>query len=237
MKFYTIDEKEKNILLYEYRGLAGSIYEYKKRKMEEEKQKLLQATFTIKRECDYYFKDDEFNVTKSDNISGHISYYDVNSSLDEQQELLERFYRGEVVIGCMKEFYQPSIFDINDIALFPEEIRVKKSEYQWNNYTLYFTNDVIKVPKSIMLLMELEMGNINLIASKVDELDDQLKCFDFSEEPVDTIKLESLIAMYDRKRIAHAYSNGYRYEDILYYTIKTAKENQRVLKLVKSKNN
>lgn len=36
MKFYTIDEKEKNILIYEYKVLDDRIYEYKKRKMQEE---------------------------------------------------------------------------------------------------------------------------------------------------------------------------------------------------------
>lgn len=236
MQYYTIDEREKNILIYEYKALAERLYEYKKRKMEQEKYKLLQAVFTLKSGCDYSFKETEFNITKSNNIIAsafpYISYYDVSSSLEEQQELLEKFYRGEVVIGRISEFRQPSIYDAYDVALFPQEISVKKSEYQSHDkYTLYFTNDVIKVPRSIMLLSYLEGGNVNFVAKNIDKLDDQLECFDFSIEPIDSIKLESLISMYDGKRINSSY--GPRTDEIIYHTVETAKENQKILQLVK----
>lgn len=237
MRYYTIDESEKNILIYEYKALVERLYEYKKRKMEQEKYKLLQAVFTLRSGCDCSFEETEFNITKSNNIIAgafpYISYYDVSSSLEEQQELLEKFYRGEVVIGRIRDFRQPSIYDANDVALFPQEISVKKSEYQFHdNHVLYFTNDVIKVPESIMLLRDLEDGNIDSVAKNADKLDDQLECFDFSVEPIDCIKLDSLRTIYGGKRINSLY--GSQTDEIIQHTVKTAKENQKILQLVKS---
>lgn len=240
MKYYTIDKKEENILLYEYKALADKLYEYKKRKMQEEKYKLLRASFALKYASDYSFKENEFNLTKSDNIDGahhpYISYSDVDLPLEEQQEILEKFYRGNIVIGEMKSFGHPSIYNTDGaLALFPKEINVKKTEHQSNSsHILYFTDDVIRVPRSIILLNSLEDGDVNHIANNIDKLDEQLECFEFSQEPIDSIKLATLKAMYDGKYI-NSYSHGAETEDVIDYTIKKARENKNVLQLVKNR--
>lgn len=56
--------------------------------------------FALKCGCDCNFKDNEFNLTKSKYVNPpYIRYSGVNLSLEEQQELLEKFYRGEIVVG------------------------------------------------------------------------------------------------------------------------------------------
>lgn len=83
------------------------------------------------------------------------------------------------------------------VALFPEEINVKKCKYQSGSSSIvYFTNDVIKIPKSIKMLNSLEDGHVDYIAENIHELEGQLECFEFSQKPIDSVKLATIRDMY-----------------------------------------
>lgn len=236
MKYYTIDEKEENILIYEYNALADKLYQYKKQKMTAEKNRLLNASLVLKHGADCRFKDDEFNVINSNHIDRIICYSDVNSLLEEEKkELLEKFYRGELVFDERYRF-NPNTYKYYRVSgIFPKEIRVKKfgSQPASKDRIIYYTNDVIGVPDSVMLLNALENGDINFIANNMEELDSQLECFQFSKEPIDSIKIDTLRVMYGGKYIRR-YDYGSEEDKVIDYTIEQAKDNQKVLQLIKN---
>lgn len=236
MKYYTIDEKEENILIYEYNALADKLYQYKKQKMTTVKHKFLKASLLLKNGVDYRFKDNEFNVTNSNNIDRIFLYSDTSSLLEEEQkELLEKFYCGELIFDEKYKFNQATYDFFRVSGILPKEIRVKKNECHptRNDEIIYYTNDVIGVPKSLMILNDLENGDLNSIARNIEELDGQLECFQFSKEPVDSIKIDTLRVMYGNKYI-NTYDYGSETSEVIDYTIEQAKENQKVLQLIKN---
>ena len=219
MKYYTVDDKEKNILIYEYKALKDKLYEYKKSKMEELENKFLKASFTIPNGYDYNFKDNEINYIRYDRINRmyppYIKYSkELSSSKEEQEKLLESFYSGTIKIG---EFIDSrSYLTINSMLLFPYELGVQKDLHDRD---LYFTNDIIVIPNSLKLLHEIENENINYISDNIDLLDQQLDCFKFTSKPVESVSIDNLQFLL---------SNSECQNDI----IAQAKDNKKVLKYI-----
>ena len=123
----------------------------------------------------------------------------------------------------------------DSLVLFSKEIRVKKDECQFKkNNTIYYTHDVMKVPKPIKLFHDLEQGDINSVTGNIEELDTQLEWFKSTDEPFDSVKLDTLRAMYCGKQINRS-RYGLATNEIIYHTIKTAKENQKVSQSTKKR--
>ena len=82
MKYYIANKDENEILLYEYKILKDKLYDYKKKKMSELENKLLNASFTIPYGYDYNFKDDEINYIRY-NIYIYIYIYIVYTQISK----------------------------------------------------------------------------------------------------------------------------------------------------------
>lgn len=220
MKYYVANKDEKEILLYEYKKIKERLYDYKKKKMGELENKLVNVSFSVPIGCECYFKENEINYIQYDRINTmyppYVSYSEeLQSSKKEQEELLEKFYSGNIKIG---EFVDPRPYfmKIDSKLLFSYELGVKKWE---NGKSIYYTDDIIIVPQSLIILNEMENENINYASKNISKLDEQLDCFEFSGEPIDSVKISTLEDIVGEKEFTKV--------------LEKAKQNSKLLELIK----
>ena len=232
MEYYITDEKEENILLYKYYALKEKIEDYKKKAISKQEYKVLKALFPIRYYSNNNMDINKINCEDIEDTDAYPRYYRPTSSLDDQECILQSFYQGNYNVGSIR-YFNANNRDIEkfkvkygDVILFPKELRVKKEDNFYNDEVLFSTNDVIKVPESIIILRHLELGNINYIANNINKLDEQLECFDFSDEIVDSFNINSLENMFGKDKSSI-------YANTLESTLNKAKQNRKILKLIK----
>jgi len=187
---YLFDKKDSNIEVYSMEPNIGKIYDFRKKEMEKipENERVLKMISNIPMDwSEHYIGIQKFSIDNlkkkkifSSNYYNLEQYNFTDEEKERQNKLLEEYYRSN------DHYYKIKI--INGLQTIKNLLT--DNTVTLNNKNNFIINNIISIPESVLLLEFLLSYDFQLINK--EDISEQLKLFDFSNNPIENINFSQI---------------------------------------------
>ena len=208
MQYYLKSEDGKKYLVYEYNSIPEKLYDYKKSRLDPIYIKTKNYTYIpgpIRKTFEMQIQSEtssKIPLGESANLSykeycdmiKHVCAMDfgeekIFSDID-RRKYIESYAKGELSLA-----HQETCYRWECLKGFPERVDVFKDYEEIRGCARFHVEPLFLFGPDLKVLTFLENGQLNRISFALNHpfIDDQFKCFEFNDEPVDEINIDSLL--------------------------------------------